>query len=70
MIENAVTSFPCKRGLPEEEMAIGNIGTGNIPALATIEHRPRYPSSRLQLHWRTASLRVLRRANGRAAEGD
>ena len=31
-----ITSFSYKRGLPEEKMAIGNIGTGNIPALATL----------------------------------
>lgn len=29
-----ITSFSYKRGLPEEKMAIGNIGTGNIPTLA------------------------------------
>lgn len=32
-----ITSFSYKRGLPEEKMAIGNIGTGNIPTLATID---------------------------------
>ena len=31
-----VTSFSYKRGLPEEKMAIGNIGTGNIPTLAKL----------------------------------
>ena len=30
-----ITSFSYKHGLPEEKMAIGNIGTGNIPTLAT-----------------------------------
>ena len=30
-----VTSFSYKRGLPEEKMAIGNIGTGNTSTLAT-----------------------------------
>ena len=30
-----ITSISCKRGLPEEKMAIGNIGTGNIPTMAT-----------------------------------
>ena len=30
-----ITSFSYKRRLPEEKMAIGNIGTGNIPTLAT-----------------------------------
>ena len=30
-----VTSFSYKRESPEEKMAIGNIGTGNIPTLAT-----------------------------------
>ena len=36
MIENAVTSFSYKRGLPEEKMAIGNIGTGSISTLAKL----------------------------------
>ena len=30
-----ITSFSYKRGLPEEKMAIGNIGSGEIPTLAT-----------------------------------
>ena len=30
------TSFWHKRGLPEEKMAIGNIGTGNISTLAKL----------------------------------
>ena len=30
------TSFSHKRGLPEEKMAIGSIGTGNIPTLAKL----------------------------------
>ena len=30
-----VTSFSYKRGLPEEKMAIGNIGIGNTSTLAT-----------------------------------
>ena len=33
MIEDTITSFPHKRGLPEEKMAIGNIGTGSISTL-------------------------------------
>ena len=36
MIENTITSFPNKRGLPEEKMAIGNIGTGSISTLAKL----------------------------------
>ena len=36
MIADTITSFSCKRGLPEEKMAIGNIGIGNISTLATI----------------------------------
>ena len=36
MIEDTITSFPHKRGLPEEKMAIGNIGTGNISTLAKL----------------------------------
>ena len=36
MIEDTITSFSYKRGLPEEKMAIGNIGTGNISTLATL----------------------------------
>ena len=32
-----ITSFSYKRGLPEEKMAIGNIGTGNIPTLAKLD---------------------------------
>lgn len=36
MIENAIASFPKKRGLPEEKMAIGNIGAGNTSTMATI----------------------------------
>ena len=31
-----ITSFSCKRGLPEEKMAIGNIGTGSISTLAKL----------------------------------
>lgn len=31
-----ITSFSYKRGLPEEKMAIGNIGIGNIPTLAKL----------------------------------
>ena len=31
-----ITSFSYKRGLPEEKMAIGNIGTGNISTLAKL----------------------------------
>ena len=31
-----VTSFSYKRVSPEEKMAIGNIGTGNISTLATV----------------------------------
>ena len=30
-----ITPFSYKRGLPEEKMAIGNIGTGNTSTLAT-----------------------------------
>ena len=30
-----ITSFSYKRGLPEEKMAIGNIGIGNTSTLAT-----------------------------------
>ena len=30
-----ITSFSYKYGLPEEKMAIGNIGIGNISTLAT-----------------------------------
>ena len=37
MIENTVTSFSCKRVSPAEKIAIGNIGTGNIPILATFD---------------------------------
>ena len=37
MIENTITSFSNKRRMPEAKMAIGNIGTGNIPTLATID---------------------------------
>ena len=33
MIEDTITSFSYKRGLPEEKMAIGNIGTGSISTL-------------------------------------
>ena len=33
MIADTITSFSCKRGLPEEKMAIGNIGTGSISTL-------------------------------------
>ena len=29
-----ITSFSYKHGLPEEKMAIGNIGTGSISTLA------------------------------------
>ena len=36
MIEDTITSFPHKRGLPEEKMAIGNIGTGSISTLAKL----------------------------------
>ena len=32
----AITSFSYKRRLPEEKMAIGNIGTGNISTLAKL----------------------------------
>ncbi len=32
-----ITSFSYKRGLPEDKMAIGNIGIGNIPTLATFD---------------------------------
>ena len=32
-----ITSFSYKRGLPEEKMAIDNIGTCNIPTLATCD---------------------------------
>ena len=35
MIADTITSFSYKRGLPEEKMAIGNIGIGNIPTPAT-----------------------------------
>ena len=31
-----ITSFSYKRGLPEEKMAIGNIGTGSISTLAKL----------------------------------
>jgi len=31
-----ITSFSYKRGLPEEKLAIGNIGTGNISTFATL----------------------------------
>ena len=31
-----ITSFSYKHGLPEEKMAIGNIGTGNISTLAKL----------------------------------
>ena len=31
-----ITSFSYKRGLPEEKMAIDNIGTGNTSTLATL----------------------------------
>ncbi len=36
MIEDTITSFSYKCGLPEEKMAIGNIGTGNISTLAKL----------------------------------
>ena len=36
MIADTITSFSCKRGLPEEKMAIGNIGTGSISTLAKL----------------------------------
>ena len=36
MIADTITSFSCKRGLPEEKMAIGNIGAGNTSTMATI----------------------------------
>ena len=32
-----ITSFSYKRGLPEEKMAIDNIGTGSISTLATFD---------------------------------
>ena len=32
-----VTSFSYKRGLPEEKMAIGNIGFGNTSTMATFD---------------------------------
>ena len=32
-----ILSFSYKRGLPEDKMAIGNIGIGNIPTLATFD---------------------------------
>ena len=32
-----ITSFSYKRGLPEEKMAIGNIGTGSISTLAKLD---------------------------------
>ena len=31
-----ITSFSCKRWLPEEKMTIGSIGTGNISTLAKL----------------------------------
>ena len=31
-----ITSFSYKRGLPEEKMTIGNIGTGSISTLAKL----------------------------------
>ena len=37
MIADTITSFSCKRGLPEEKMAIGNIGTGSISTLAKLD---------------------------------
>ena len=37
MIEDTITSFSYKRGLPEEKMTIGNIGTGNISTLAKLD---------------------------------
>ena len=36
MIADTITSFSYKRGLPEEKMAIGNIGTGSISTLAKL----------------------------------
>ena len=32
-----ITSFSYKRGLPEEKMTIGNIGTGSISTLAKLD---------------------------------
>jgi len=32
-----ITSFSHKRGMPEEKMAIGNIGFGNISTMATFD---------------------------------
>ena len=32
-----ITFFSYKRGLPEDKMAIGNIGIGNISTLATFD---------------------------------
>ena len=32
-----ITSFSYKRGMPEEKMAIGNIGFGNISTMATFD---------------------------------
>ena len=32
-----IKSFLYKHGLPEDKMAIGNIGIGNIPTLATFD---------------------------------
>ena len=37
MIADTITSFSCKCGLPEEKMAIGNIGTGSISTLAKLD---------------------------------
>ena len=37
MIAVTITSFSYKRGMPEEKMAIGNIGFGNTSTMATFD---------------------------------
>ena len=37
MIADTITSFSYKRGMPEEKMAIGNIGFGNTSTMATFD---------------------------------
>ena len=37
MIAVTITSFSHKRGMPEEKMALGNIGFGNTSTMATFD---------------------------------
>ena len=51
----SILSFSYKHGLPEEKMAIGNIGTGNILTMATFDM---FDCRAMSNPYRDESLRV------------